>query len=355
MWPEPTQPRTPVAAPATESAPAAPRRPSRWLAIPLFCLIACLIPETIVTSATSVTEIIRAPFNLVFLAVFYGTADLVIREAIVRRRIGLAGKLLLGVAFGFFNEGVAAGTWYSAPEKGYIFLGAWNWGWAVSLTIFHIFVSVLASIYLFDSIMPSWANTSLLRRRGIIIASASFLLLCLAVALGAPHNRLERLIVYLAALALIGLAFAWPRSRAAATPAATTSRPIPGLWRLRLLGFLALALYAIIIYAVPALLAEPFGAASPLPALLGNATLLALSMWGVALVVGWSRRTGWSSRRQLALITGAIVCGALITVIADNLEPLVTAPFILLLVILAWRDRRAERQATHAALPTLAL
>ncbi|HEX8732054.1 MAG TPA: hypothetical protein VF725_08325 [Ktedonobacterales bacterium] len=355
MRPEPTLPRAPMAAPTAESALAAPRRPSRWLAIPLFCLLACLIPETVVTSATSVTKIIGAPFSLVFVAVFYGTADLVIREAIVRRRIGLAGKLLLGAAFGFYNEGVVAGTWYTVAPKGYVFLGVWNWGWAVSLTVFHVFVSVLAPIYLFDSVMPSYANTSLLRRRGIIVTSAIFLLLCLAIALGAHQYRPERLAVYLAALLLIALAFALPRPRAAPLPAVTTAPPAPGLWRLRLLGFLALLLYFIAIYAAPSLLEKPLGADSPLPALLSNGALLALAARGVALVVGWSRRPGWSPRRQLALITGACVFGALISAIGDHREPLVTAPFILLLIILAWRARRAERPATPAALSAPAL
>lgn len=350
---EPTQPAVMplIAAPAM---PVTPRRPPRWLAIPLFCLIAGLIPETIVTSSTSVAKIILQPFSLVFVAIFYGLADLLIRETIVRRRVGLAGKLLLGAAFGFFNEGVVAGTWYTVVPKGYVFLGVWNWGWAISLTVFHTFVSVLTPIYLFDNIMPSYANVPLLQRRGIFITSALFLGLCLVIAL-TPHYRAERLLVYALALLVIALAFALPRPGAVPTPA-IAGKPAPSFWRLRLLGFVALLLYFVCIYVVPSLLAKALGSAgsvSPLPALVSNLALVALAWWGVALFVGWTRRPGWSTRRQLAFISGALIFGMLISTLSIRVELVANIPFLLLLIIFAWRARNAERQTEPLAQPVM--
>lgn len=358
---EPTQPAgmPVIVAPV---APDVPRRPPRWLAIPLFCLIAGLIPETIVTSSTSVAKISVEPFSLVFVAIFYGLADMVIREAIVRRRVGLAGKLLLGAAFGFFNEGVVAGTWYTVVPKGYVFLGVWNWGWAVSLTVFHTFMSVLTPIYLFDNIMPSYANTPLLHRRGIIITSALFLGLCLVIAL-TPHYRAERLLVYAAALLLIALAFALPRPRDAANTTSTgkptpaiSGKPAPSFWRLRLLGFVALLLYFICIYVVPSLLAKALGSSgsiSPLPALVSNIALVALAWWGVARFLGWTRRPGWSARRQLAFMSGVLIFGMIISTLSIRVELVANVPFLLLLIILAWREHNAERQTEPLTQPAM--
>ena len=253
MWSEPTQPVAPVApvtvAPDGRRAAARRAPPRRWPAILLFCLLAGLIPETIATTSTSVAKIAASPVSLLFVALFYGTADLVIREAIIRRPLGLAGKLLLGVAFGFVNEGVVAGTWYTVQPGGYAYINGIDWSWAVSLTIFHIFISVLMPIYLFDSVMPSLAGVPLLRRRGVIITTILFALFS-SLAFFTPHYREQRLLVFAAAIALTLIALALPPARRAIA-AATQAKPAPGLWRLRILGFLAMLLYFLGIYLLP--------------------------------------------------------------------------------------------------------
>jgi hypothetical protein len=353
MWSEPTQPLAPAAI-----APETPARPSRrWPLVLLFCLLAGLIPETLATTSTSVAKIIANPGSLLFVALFYGTADLVIREAIIRRPLGLTGKLLLGIAFGFVNEGVVAATWYTVRPQGYSFIGGVDWDWAVSLTVFHTFVSVLMPIYLFESVAPSVAGQPLLRRRGIIIASALFLGLSLAFAL-TPQYRAYRLAVFAVALLLTWIALSLPPAHTGA-PADAVMKAAPGLWRLRALGFVAMLLYFVCIYFLPALFAtigRRVGAPSALAGLLANAPLVALAVWATALCVGWTRRAWWSPRRQLALITGALAFTALVTALpqlGSTYEPLVTIPFMLYLIILAWRARRAERRAAIASAASL--
>lgn len=351
MWPEPAQPIAPDT-PTPPMPPAPPARPPRrWPVILLFLLLAGLIPETIATSSTSVAKIAASPASLLFVALFYGTADLVIREAILRRPLGLAGKLLLGVAFGFVNEGVVAGTWYTVRPDGYTFINGIDWSWAVSLTVFHIFVSVFLPVYVIDSVVPSVAGVSLLKRRGIIITTIFFVGFSLLVAF-TPLYRGERALVLAAAIGLALIARALPPARPH-MPTSNAARSAPGLWRLRGLGFLAMLLYFVCIYLLPVLFAgigKRLGAPLALPGLLANVILIALTAWAVALCASWARRPGWSPRRQLALITGALGFTTLISLIAPPEhavgEPLITIPFMIFLIILAWRARRADRLAS---------
>jgi hypothetical protein len=315
-------------------------------------LLAGLIPETIATNSTSVLKIVHEPFSLVFVALFYGTADLVIREAIIRRPLGLASMVLLGVAFGFVNEGVVAGTWYTVRPDGYAFVHGIDWGWAIALTIFHLFVSVLIPVYLIDSVVPSIAGVSLLKRRGIIICSALFVGFSALVVL-TPTYRLQRLIVLLVALALALIAVRLPPARLAPR----SRRPAPGLWRLRVLGFLAMLLYFLGIYLLPAVFAGPNRAHTTdlRPALVANVILLALSGWALAMGQGWSSRAGWSPRQRLALISGALTFSLLASFapwLIATWEPLATVPSFLLLVALAWRARAADhRISAETAIP----
>ena len=358
----------PPIAPAAPAAPASPvvaapvtpvviaRPPRRWPVILTFCLLAGLIPETITTTSTSVAKIAANPISLVFIALFYGTADLVIREAIIRRPLGVAGRLLMGAAFGFINEGVVAGTWYSVRPDGYAFVRGIDWSWAVSLTVFHVFISVLLPIYLIDVIFPSMAGIPLLRRRGVIGATILFVGFS-ALATLAPTYRGQRMLALVVALALALVALRLPPARLMPPPV-DGAKPAPELWRLRALGFLAMLLYFLCIYALPFLFAggKHGGARSALPGLLANVILVALAAWAVALCMGWARRPGWSSRRQLALISGVFGFATLLSLTAPEEravgEPLITIPFMLLLIVLAWRAGRVERRAATGPFAT---
>ena len=247
------------------------------------------------------------------------------------------------------------GTWYTVSPKGYVFLGVWNWGWAISLTVFHTFVSVLTPIYLFDNIMPSYAQHPATPPTRHLHYECHF---PGALPGHRPHAALSRG----AAARLCGSAAA-DRARLRAAPpgdAATTltltGKPAPGLWRLRLLGFVALLLYFVCIYVVPSLLSKALGSAgsvSPLPALVSNVALVALAWWGVARFLGWTRRPGWSARRQLAFISGVLVFGMIISTLSMRVELVANIPFLLLLIILAWRARNAERRTEPPTQPAM--
>ena len=132
---------------------------------------------------------------------------------------------------------------------------------------------------------------------------------------------------------------------------ASTSPPLPGLWQLRVMGFLAVFAFFFLLNPFPALLV------ALLKSRLGGlhiaqvivcAALLAFSVLVIWRGRSWSQRVGWSPRQNLALL---IVCVTLTTLL--NLaqvamgEPFASFLFYALLVALTlrWRCRAQVPQA----------
>lgn len=317
----------------------------KWLLVVVFCLFAGLIPETLFTSSTSPLRMVLNPISLPFISLFYGTAGLVIREVMLRRRAGLAGVLLLGAAFGLVNEGVAAGTWYFVRPEGYMFLGGIDWAWAVLLTVFHTIVSVITPIAFIDIAFPSIRGRSLVGRRGIAICLVLFFA-CTALTLTPSTALVARLLPYrltvLAVAVIMSLVAVAVPPRRAATPVA---RPLPSLWRLRLAGFMATFAFLFLSYAFPVLVARALGSSlggMAFAQALDGGAMLAFAAFVVTLGWSWSQRAGWSPRENLALLIGAVTFTALVLNLLQAAlgEPFATLPFFGLLVALTVRWRR---------------
>ena len=335
-----------VPPPVMAPAPPAPRRRT-WYAILILCVVAALIPETLVTTSTSVAKILGQPTDLLFVILFYGPADLLIREALIRRRLGWVSLTLLGVAFGFINEGVIAGTWYTVQPTGYLYFGTVDVAWAVALTVFHLFISVIMPIAFIETAFPALAGAPLLRRRrGVVIAALIFLLIS-SLFLFVASYRPYRIAVFALALLLALLALRLPAAR----PRILTDPKAPGLWRLRWAGFFAMFAYFALIYLMPALTAKLTG--NPGPAaqvayIVVFALFTALLLW-----IGrrWTVRSDWSLRHTLALLTGALAFPLLVLTLLPlvwpTLEFIATIPFFVLLIVLDLRLRRREKAARN--------
>lgn len=335
-----------VSPPVLAPAPPAPRRRT-WYAILILCVVAALIPETLVTTSTSVAKILGHPTDLLFVILFYGTADLLIREALIRRRLGWVSLTLLGVAFGFINEGVIAGTWYTVQPTGYLYFGTVDVAWAVALTVFHLFISVIMPIAFIETAFPALAGVPLLRRRrGVVIAALIFLLIS-SLFLFVASYRPYRIAVFALALLLALLALRLPAAR----PRILTDTKAPGLWRLRWAGFLAMFAYFALIYLMPALTAKLTGNPGPTAQV---AYIVVFALF-TALLLGigrrWTSRAGWSLRHTLALLTGALAFPLLVLTLLPpiwpTLEYVATTPFFVLLIVLNLRLRRREKAARN--------
>jgi len=323
----------------------------KWLMIIVFCLFAGLIAETFMTASTAPVDFLLHPFIPPFNVLFYGTFDLLAREILVRRRAGLASILLLGAAYGFVNEGVAAGTWYVIHPPGYIFIGRVDWTWALSLTIFHTIFSVITPIVFIEMLFPSISGKSLLHRQGIVICVILFFgcVFCAILVLAPlPLFILPYRMTVLAVAVLFSLvALALP-ARHSPTPA--SSRRLPGVWRLRIAGFLAVFAYFALTMLFPVVVAALL---QPRPGGLiiaqGIDCAAFLAFFSLVIWRGWtwSRRAGWSPRQNLALLLGSVTFTTLLLNLTEAPmgEVFSTLPFYALLIALTLRWRRRAKAA----------
>lgn len=347
-----------------------PRSMPRWLIILVFCLFAGTIAETFVTASTSPAYILLHPYSVPFNVLFYGAFDLLAREVIVRRRAGLASIMLLGAAYGFINEGVAAGTWYVVHPQGYIFIGGVDWVWALALTLFHAIVSVVTPIAFIEVLFPSIHGQPLLRRRGIVIC-AVLLLACVSVAILAlaplplaifPYRLAVLGVATLFTLVAVALPSRQPgafTSAASLPPSASEAslaiRRPPGLWRLRLAGFLAMFGFFFLSYLVPVIVAALLQSQSDgllIAQGIDAALLVAFGALVIALGWSWSQLPGWSPRQNLALLIGGVTFTTLLNCLTEAAlgMPFSTIPFYLLLIALTIRW---WRRASTTALPSV--
>ncbi len=113
-------------------------------------------------------------FNPVILALLlglYGAGVLIARELSVRWNLGWAGIVVLGIAYGILEEGVAVKSFFDPMWVDIGALGEYgrylgtNWVWAVWLTIYHASVSITLPIIILNIIYPNLKSERLLTDR----------------------------------------------------------------------------------------------------------------------------------------------------------------------------------------------
>jgi hypothetical protein len=309
---------TPAPTPAEPAAPTA--RPRTWPALLALLILPGLTAETL-TGSTPILVYLTNPISLLGNILIYGSGAILIREVARRRGLGWINILLLGAAYGIFEEGLVVNTWANPwlPQVcrvahgtttglcDYSRVGNINLAFAAETTVFHAIISISVPILLVELILPRRAAGPWLGRKapfafvgaevlvlaaGLIANIADFRKHGLAGPFAAPY------VIEIALMALL-ITLALAIKPAARDPGAQTaaSRRVPRLWTLRAFGFLLLA--------VVVLLPGVFqGAHVPFQ--------LALTVYGALLalagarVATWARRAGWDDRHRLALASGAV-------------------------------------------------
>lgn len=333
--------QTELPAPSVAAAPM--ERVRTWPAVLTLFVFAALIPESIATVNTPAPTWVLNPVVGLFMMAFYGSANLVIRELRVRRGLGWTGVLLLGVVFGFANEGIIAVTWFRViPTDGYILQNGVDWAWAAALTVFHAIFSVVAPIAFVELLFPRIAARSWLSRRALAWFAILFALVT-ATGFGPAKYRVNQWPVLVTMIALTVVALALPRAKGRVLSA---KRP-PRLWPLRLYGVLAAFLYFFALYGVPQIL----GKHADLQTLRGlqvDYIVILAAYCAICITIArrWTGRAGWGPPQVLALLTGGMVPSLLISLgFFAQLQPLISVPFFLWLVWLAWRVKQPPVQA----------
>jgi hypothetical protein len=101
------------------------------------------------------------PFGFTIMVALYGCGALVCRELKARWRKGIGTLILLGCGYGVLEEALMVASFYNPSwmDLGVLagFGRAWgvNWVWAVELTVYHAFFSVVTPVLLVELAYPS--------------------------------------------------------------------------------------------------------------------------------------------------------------------------------------------------------
>jgi hypothetical protein len=328
-----------------------PQRGDRRAALALV-LLTPLVAEVTLGS----TPITKVWLVLLWLPI-YGAGVLLIRELARRHRAGWPGVLLLGVAYGIVEEGIAlqalsSPTLYHAGDWAPRLFGV-NSAYTEVMLSYHAIFSVAIPILLTELIFPASRARPYLGRGGLTATAIIALLGVVLLRLAVPPNEdpgytmptpvlagCVVAVLLLGVLALVVLPRRGQRQQRPGTP--------PKPWTSCVGG--ALATFAFL-----ALLFPFAGAKHPafthgnwvVVPMVGAAVLAAVIGW---LIHRWSVMNDWSDRRMLALASGALIAHTAFGAIAIPDRILDLAGLIILgvimiggLVLLA----RLVRKRTH--------
>lgn len=312
------QPSLPDRVAAEPVPPAMPEKRRRMWPVALALLVLSPLMGDVLSGSTPPLALL-SPFPLIVLPTLYGIWAILIHEIVARRGLGWGNALLLGAAFGIFQEALVVQTWFlygvkSSPSYStgtYGVLWGTNWLWGFNLSVYHAVVSILTPLLLIAVFFPVRAEVCWLRWRVITPLTLWMLLLCGALAYEVAFKMYANqgyagppLVPYLicavltVALVVLGATLRLP------TPRPNPSRAAPRLWTVRLTLCALMALYTML----PTILFPAF----KLPvwaAFLVAALLVAV---GIARVRSWSARAGWGARHWLAVATGVALYFALL-------------------------------------------
>jgi len=276
---------------------------------------------------------------LVFAPIYAGGA-LFLREILRRTGGGYGNLLLLGVAYGLFEEGLVLQSLtsphlYGAAGWGPRLLGV-NTAYTELNLVYHALFSVTVPVILVEFLFPRHGPAPYLRRGGVVAAGLSTLLGGALLRVSVPPSEdpgyaMPALAVAIVALLTVAVVVLAPRVRlhparrrtAPATPAVGVAAALATL------GFLALL--------------RPLGGATHSRSMTGAALLLA-----AALYAGWT--FDWTARHRVAASFGALAGHSLfgLAATAETLaDRLFLAGITLLTVVLGVAAGRHHHSPTE--------
>jgi hypothetical protein len=147
---------------------------AHWRPIIALTMITPFLTELL--SGNIPASIFFKPWVFLFLAtVGYGFPVLLLREFAVRRQLGLIGFFIIGLAYGIYNEGIIAKTFYlsgNVPVKtfnGYGYAFGIAIPWAITISIWHALHSFVYPIIVVSYFFPEHRQSPWLNRRAMVL------------------------------------------------------------------------------------------------------------------------------------------------------------------------------------------
>lgn len=241
---------------------------------------------------------------LVVLAPLYGGGALLIRETVRRTGRGWPSILILALAYGVLEEGIATMSLFNPNyvglrllDNGYIPQLGIGAPWTVLVLTLHVVWSISVPIATVEALVPARRTTPWLGRVGLALTALVFLVGAAAMtALSILQSQFVASTVQLAtsvaiavALATIGLTVVRPRPE----PQSSSVGQAPSPWLVGMAAFVASTAFKVL----------------PLDWWPWLYVSLALGL-GLLAIVGvhlWSRRRGWGDAHRLALAAGPLL------------------------------------------------
>ena len=174
------------------------------------------------------------PITFVFLVALYGSGALLVRELTFRWRRGWPSVLLLGLAYGILEEGLAVKSFFDPSWVDLGTLGEYgrwagvNWVWSLGLMFYHAIYSIGIPILLTWLLFPGWEKRPWLQPKSFRACAVALALVGLICNLFLTPYRPSWFQLAFAGGAAIGLAWL-----AHSVPAALPVAPVPILPRPR--------------------------------------------------------------------------------------------------------------------------
>ncbi len=147
----------------------------------------------------------------------YGTGAVIIRETARRWEKGWVSILLMGMAYGIFEEGIMVRSFFDPDwqDLGQLaFYGRWigiNWIWSIALTIFHAVVSISIPIAITELLFSEKKDALWLSKKELIIFIIIFIInALLGPFFGMKITTAGMLASILSIAGLVFLAYKWP-------------------------------------------------------------------------------------------------------------------------------------------------
>ncbi|QDV48103.1 hypothetical protein [Gimesia fumaroli] len=243
------------------------------------------------------------PLNFILSALPYGCGAVLCRELVVRWGKGWFALVLLGIAFGIYEEAIVARSFWD-PEwaelgalRDYSYWQGVTWIYAEVLIHFHLTISILCSVVLAEIIYADRRNETWVSNRGLIACGVGLLLWMPALMLINPYMPPLGGFV-LSWLAIAGLVYAAWRLPNQVFPQ-RDGKSVHPFWY-ALIAAVNMTLVFVSVFVLPEL--NPAWLPAWPAVFVFVALLDALTFW---IIMRWSgNATAWDDRHKLALVIG---------------------------------------------------
>ena len=247
------------------------------------------------------------PMNFVLLSLPYGFGALICRELVVRWEKGRLSLLLLGVAYGVYEEAIVVYSVFDPnwTELGslahYGFFAGVNWTWGALTVHFHTLISIGASVVLTELLYPERRHERWLGNKALAGCFVGILLwvpimgLIMILHMGRPFPPLGWYGISWLAVLMLG----WAAYQLPSQPLLAIKRTAPRPIFFFLLGLVNMFVFFLSVFLTPEFKVLPWWAT-----VLWLLVLDAGTLW---VVLRWSGNGfSWDDRHRVALIAGLL-------------------------------------------------